>query len=1340
MSGRSRRKKLQRAKRISPVDGFVSPTSEAVTTLPLSYFPSDTITLSANEADLGDITSNAEKLEKIDPNKEEKGEKEAEGNEKSSSISEHLQPQLLIPCGPSEINVDSLQKAVDSDESATPVFLCETNNPSKITDDSLGQTELCAIKAESPSNTDIHSVLNPTSHKNKGSGRIVIAKSDTIIETREEEFFKIEDEISVDAFVNENINFDKCGDNFASKRSESVSFEYDQKECVDLSILEENSKICPSIAEIETNSVQNEIEIITSNDIVNTRIKQNPNQSGYVVGLNASQNLDTSLNKDWNVIVEEDESDSVVAEGENNEKTKILNSTDPDIEPILIKVKSFNLPKTETISLLNSKEEEPSEKENIYHFDIHSDQPSHESQNVEKILEYKTPEIIVVDDYKEDASNISSSIQIDTSDKLKDNLNSNSVPISPSFSSGDRSKESSQGTAIDVADLEDSGHILPEQDTTDSNPKWRRAATKAVKLQESSKNISRPSYENFVFGHEGSGDINASVNPIDSKKYILDDRGSTLGVCSKYIEEKLPSPPIILEGGIEYPPDHSASPTSSRLESPSLHLSTISGEEFSPTSDIPDIFSSCHLQPNSSNGQHEIPLLSRPTVSSHSSVLVDMGKVIGVLRSTRNHAPTALRGNIEDNSDDGNENDNISNQNFLKSSVENRNENFYTPDATSVIEYESTNGNVKCESCSAASASSNAIEKRIGKPNVITSVVGSSDLDESLCGDPLMYATFVAPVHQYSTETEPSRQASFNYPSRQPSFKQNSTDAETGTGAGSGTAAEPQQQGSVPQFPVNLPVPGSRGKSKTPDNKLYSKQGIQDTIQDIYEQVPVDQWPLPPLPVGHQEIDAQDEINQTPIAQECVQEVSQEELEHQAHIERMSFISGSSANEEEDDYEDNEDNEQAVSALNFPLAPSAANFSLMQPKSRTPIQPSHYHHFHQTYLSMPPENHVSGGREATPMIHKSALGLDDSSRRPIAERNEMIPTWGSAGDIDECLPSAEYFSSGTVRRKNKRERNRTNPEGGGQIFTGNSNDIENSVKIGVGKSNTSLESASDIPNMSPSCMHVERTPLMLNNIGSASAKTVNKRSKSRSKSRSPNRANTWLDDEMDIPPPPPPPHQVCHHHQSSLNHLSDQVHKHHQELSGSDGAAEIVIVHRGSNQTKCSLHPLKTNSTNPSRSHSASRNASPDNISDSSISFHENEFSNKQNQYNTSTRKTVPTSLKHKHAQDSTYANTTSRTKSNTSSKGISSERNKPDHNDKYSNRENLGNHSYQSRLNSSGVENSSSKQDVKFVENKNTFLPKSHHYKQEGNGVSQQKYVYHHQKVSFRISYIIIT
>ena len=87
---------------------------------------------------------------------------------------------------------------------------------------------------------------------------------------------------------------------------------------------------------------------------------------------------------------------------------------------------------------------------------------------------------------------------------------------------------------------------------------------------------------------------------------------------------------------------------------------------------------------------------------------------------------------------------------------------------------------------------------------------GSSELDDSLCGDPLMYATFVAPVHQYSTETEPSRQASFNYPSsRQPSFKQNSSEAAeppaAGTAAYSGSveaavAAPELGQQELPKF------------------------------------------------------------------------------------------------------------------------------------------------------------------------------------------------------------------------------------------------------------------------------------------------------------------------------------------------------------------------------------------------------------------------------------------------------------------------------------------------------------------------------------------------------------
>jgi hypothetical protein len=213
------------------------------------------------------------------------------------------------------------------------------------------------------------------------------------------------------------------------------------------------------------------------------------------------------------------------------------------------------------------------------------------------------------------------------------------------------------------------------------------------------------------------------------------------------------------------------------------------------------------------------------------------------------------------------------------------------------------------------------------------------------------------------------------------------------------------------------------------------------------------------------------EIQEQASLQEIVQEVSQEELEQQVRLERMSFISGSSANEEEDDFEDND-----VSSLNFPPLPPApsTDFSLTQPKSsrnlgsnlQNPHQPSHYHHIHQTFISMPPDNHISGGREATPMIHTSSLGFDDSNYRPTNQTNEMIHSWGSAGDIDECLPQSGTFASGTVRRKNKRERNRTNPEGSGVILFCNPNSNDNSAKICVGKSNTSLESTSEITDVS----------------------------------------------------------------------------------------------------------------------------------------------------------------------------------------------------------------------------------------------------------------------------------
>ena len=96
MSGRSRRKKLQRAKRISQADSFASPSLESsgTTNSPFPFPSSDTITsLSTNEADLEDITSSKseEKLERTTTSTElatsnkETAEKETEGNKNNNN-------------------------------------------------------------------------------------------------------------------------------------------------------------------------------------------------------------------------------------------------------------------------------------------------------------------------------------------------------------------------------------------------------------------------------------------------------------------------------------------------------------------------------------------------------------------------------------------------------------------------------------------------------------------------------------------------------------------------------------------------------------------------------------------------------------------------------------------------------------------------------------------------------------------------------------------------------------------------------------------------------------------------------------------------------------------------------------------------------------------------------------------------------------------------------------------------------------------------------------------------------------------------------------------------------
>ena len=160
-----------------------------------------------------------------------------------------------------------------------------------------------------------------------------------------------------------------------------------------------------------------------------------------------------------------------------------------------------------------------------------------------------------------------------------------------------------------------------------------------------------------------------------------------------------------------------------------------------------------------------------------------------------------------------------------------------------------------------------------------------------------MYATFVAPVHQYSTETEPSRQASFNYPSRQPSFKQNSSEADAGSHGSQSLLNVPCSSATGPGLRTSLTP--DRGLSLQPDPSsstttapppppiLHLDQ--DDEVQDIYAEVPPECWPLPPVPPQHCHTTtnavllSSSEMQKSNFGQhdqECL-EISQEELERQ---------------------------------------------------------------------------------------------------------------------------------------------------------------------------------------------------------------------------------------------------------------------------------------------------------------------------------------------------------------------------------------------------------------------------------------------------------------------------
>ena len=143
-----------------------------------------------------------------------------------------------------------------------------------------------------------------------------------------------------------------------------------------------------------------------------------------------------------------------------------------------------------------------------------------------------------------------------------------------------------------------------------------------------------------------------------------------------------------------------------------------------------------------------------------------------------------------------------------------------------------------------------------------------------------MYATFVAPVQQYSTETEPSRQPSFNYASRQPSFKQQNS-------------SENENNASCPQPPTS--IQDHLASSSCPPAAVPSSEEIvQDSIYDggkVPKELEEQQQSWAKNGGG---LDLQEEVKI----------LSEAELEDQLDEERNTFMSGGSSNNEEEEDEE----------------------------------------------------------------------------------------------------------------------------------------------------------------------------------------------------------------------------------------------------------------------------------------------------------------------------------------------------------------------------------------------------------------------------------------------------
>jgi len=445
------------------------------------------------------------------------------------------------------------------------------------------------------------------------------------------------------------------------------------------------------------------------------------------------------------------------------------------------------------------------------------------------------------------------------------------------------------------------------------NPKWRRAAVRAVELQESRKAgqvLPHPSSVSQSYTGNGKiGDIvNANVVP-DVIPPVLPEVVSKEG-CEGEVQ-----PPVFQCSLQQLVP-----PVAGLVVSPQLFPtfpSPLHSQPCLPGSQAAPPPPPAWSDPPDSHGC-DTDTESMPS-STHSSVLVDMGKVVGVLRTYPHE---------EDGDDLGDENGTVEEE---------------------VSDYDFSDNNFVSESPTVCQT---CVQEARGQ---------ESEIEDSLLGDPLVYATFVAPVQQYSTETEPSRQPSFNsrqpsFNSRHPSFKQNSSEAEA--------AAQPE----AVNYPAPvLTVPGA------PDQQTHSDL-YKDEVKDIYAEVPMDGWPS-----GSQ-------------AGPDVSEVSTAELNHQVNQERLSFIHSQESSEEPD-----------YDQVPLPAPPHQHKGGSSNRTCKTHYDPSTWHgHGDQT----------SNTRETTPLVQNSK-GMVVSGM--LSQQSSQGWEGGEESDT----------GANTIKRRSKRDRNRT---------------------------------------------------------------------------------------------------------------------------------------------------------------------------------------------------------------------------------------------------------------------------------------------------------------------------